>query len=579
MSPGAPVIENIATMQGLGAEEGPFEAVPTTGGQDQMKQEPVRSTYLLRNRQIGGLLGAVRNPPAGVALPTAIEKEKAAAAEMSVLISLGVFEAVEKLTVRQQTVVYLAENYEWKRGAWAARSCAGGNLLPVEDSWSANTTAWGPGLILIKAALQDFVTMTFDFPRAYLNANMDRPAFIKLNPAQAKRACETRPEWRRLLDSNGSLYVQVKKALYGFRQSGLLWNETLAKSLTDLGFRRSKLDPSMYVLEEHGVLLTVYVDDGMMAGPKVVVQGIMDTLEAEFGELKKHYLEKVGDQVKFVGTRVTKIEGGYTLDQEELIEEIHLAAKNVDLSNYRSVLMKTAYVVNRTRNEFGFILSALSSLQDKPTLEAVQKLKKLAYDLHESKDAKIYLVPEVEDEDFVISSDASHASHEDLKGQAGNAFKVKGVTFHNTSRKIKETCLSATEAELVALISALKEAIFFKELIEDMGLFAIRNYEVEEDNRGVLELIKNRKLPARTRHLGIKLEFVRDVVEEGIFHIKYVSGPSADVLTKEFGKATREKLAEKVGVRRRDVTGVGKFRGSVGQCGMQVRTYQSEERE
>lgn len=316
----------------------------------------------------------------------------------------------------------------------------------------------------------------------------------------------------------------------------------------------------MYFKIVDGVLISIYVDDGLIVGPKGPVKRILDGLEVAFGKLKRKRLEKIGDSVVFVGVRITKIEGGYTLDQEALIEEIHAAA-DVTVDNYRSVLMRAAYVIVRTRGEFGWVLSALSAKQDSPSEVEVTKLKKLIQELYETKDAKVFLVADPKNTSFVVSSDASHASHDDLRGQGGISFKVRGATFHTMSKKLKEACLSATEAELVALISALREGLFFKELIEQMGLFAISSWEVEEDNKGVLELVKDRKLPARTRHLGIKLEFVRDVVEEGTFRIAYKQDPDADVLTKEYGRAERQRLAERIGVKR--TLPPGKFRGSV----------------
>lgn len=47
-----------------------------------------------------------------------------------------------------------------------------------------------------------------------------------------------------MVQPDGSLFVQVMKALYGFRRSGLLWNLMLSKELLEThGFTRS-VDPA-----------------------------------------------------------------------------------------------------------------------------------------------------------------------------------------------------------------------------------------------------------------------------------------------------------------------------------------------
>jgi hypothetical protein len=220
-----------------------------------------------------------------------------------------------------------------------------------------------------------------------------------------------------------------------------------------------------------------------MAGPRHILLQVLSEQEEEYGTLKKYFLDKVGDQLNFVGTRITKIEGGYLMDQQALIEETFRMIKDVSVSNSRSLLMNLAFVINKTRPKFGFTLSALSSLQDKPTSKAVEKLRRLMREMYLSREARVVVVPNARDEDFIILADASHASHEDFRRQAANTYSTRGVTFHTATGKIKGACLSATESELVALISGLKQGIYFKDFFKEMKLFAIRDYKVEGDNQ------------------------------------------------------------------------------------------------
>ena len=54
------------------------------------------------------------------------------------------------------------------------------------------------------------------------------------------------------------------KNLYGQKQAGRVWNETLTNKLFALGFEQSKMDECVFCQES--VIFIVYVDDGMFLG-------------------------------------------------------------------------------------------------------------------------------------------------------------------------------------------------------------------------------------------------------------------------------------------------------------------------
>ena len=65
-----------------------------------------------------------------------------------------------------------------------------------------------------------------------------------------------------------SCVLKLTKALYGLKQSPRVWNSKLNKTMSDLGFNRSKLDTALYHKgsEKAKLLVGIYVDDLIITG-------------------------------------------------------------------------------------------------------------------------------------------------------------------------------------------------------------------------------------------------------------------------------------------------------------------------
>ena len=89
--------------------------------------------------------------------------------------------------------------------------------------------------IIARAVLNGERLTQVDIANAYLNAEMDTIVHMRL------------PEGFEQTGDNGKPRVaRVRKCVFGFRQSGRLWNNVLDEHLTELEFKRSKSDPCVY---------------------------------------------------------------------------------------------------------------------------------------------------------------------------------------------------------------------------------------------------------------------------------------------------------------------------------------------
>nr|GEV08394.1 retrovirus-related Pol polyprotein from transposon TNT 1-94 [Tanacetum cinerariifolium] len=93
--------------------------------------------------------------------------------------------------------------------------------------------------------------------------------------------------------------------------------------------------------------------------------------------------------------------------------------------------------------------------------------------------------------------------------------------------------LSTTEAEYMAPTEAVKEAIWLKGLLEELGL-ELNTMAVNCDNQGAIHLSRNHVFHERTKHINVRYHFIREVLEAKTVKVLKVGTEHnvADALTK-----------------------------------------------
>ncbi len=130
-------------------------------------------------------------------------------------------------------------------------------------------------------------------------------------------------------------------------------------------------------------------------------------------------------------------------------------------------------------------------------------------------------------------------------------FKYNNCTISWNSAKQKTVSLSSTEAEYIALASAVKEAVWLKQLLEELG----RNQEEMNifcDNKSTICLANNPEFHTRTKHIDIRYHYIRETIINNsiaIVHIPTVENIS-DVLTKGLDRLKHFKLIEMMGLKK-----------------------------
>ncbi|GJQ95243.1 zinc finger, CCHC-type containing protein, partial [Tanacetum coccineum] len=182
---------------------------------------------------------------------------------------------------------------------------------------------------------------------------------------------------------------------------------------------------------------------------------------------------------------------------------------------------------------FLYIDGMVFSCGCKAEIGSAKSLLKKEFDMKELGEAKKILGMEiVRDRSRFVDSD--YAKDPD-KGRSitGYAFLVQGCVVSWKATLQHVVALSTTEAEYMALTEAVKEAIWLRGLLEELGV-ELNTMTVNCDNHGAIHLSRNHVFHERTKHINVRYHFIREVLEAKTVKVLKVGTEhnAADALTK-----------------------------------------------
>ena len=122
-------------------------------------------------------------------------------------------------------------------------------------------------MLLVKIMLNSVIStpgakfMSIDVSNFYLNTPMLRYEYMKLKLANLPEESIQEYKLHDIATSDGSVYVEVRKGMYGLPQAGLLANILLEKKLNRHGYFQSKIIPGLWTHTTRPIQFTLVVDD------------------------------------------------------------------------------------------------------------------------------------------------------------------------------------------------------------------------------------------------------------------------------------------------------------------------------
>ncbi|KNZ54403.1 hypothetical protein VP01_2957g1 [Puccinia sorghi] len=205
--------------------------------------------------------------------------------------------------------------------------------------------------------------------------------------------------------------------------------------------------------------------------------------------------------------------------------------------NYRSHTGLLNFLSCRTRPDLAPAVSMLSSFNSNPGIKHWQQILHCWKYLKGTIDMKLTLRPDLSDNNNNIKyfTDATWADDlESRLSRSGTICFWKSCPIAWNSKKQKNIALSSTEAELNALSDGVQESQWITYLIEELWKEKLKPSEFNVDNQGLIEKIKNFGSNSKTKHLDIKMKWLRELKNSNQINVKLIPSEEmvADALTK-----------------------------------------------
>ena len=450
-------------------------------------------------------------------------------------------------------------------GRIKTRICVRGDKQDSSLEYSSPVTNPETTLILLNALISNnqFHVAILDVGSAYLEATLTETIHVKLSKEMANLFIKEDTSLRSKCNPDGTLYAKLRKALYGLRQSGKCWYDTLSNILTGYGFRCTNPDPCLFIKSEgqEWVAISVHVDDMLVVGTKEAKLNALHLLEKSVEVLK---INDDPTQFKLLGMTFTR-EGNrlhYSLPHLEdkicaSLDSIPKSTKTYKTNHpylntngihddtllneeerkiYVSIVAKLNYLALHTRQELRCAVSFAASKQSKPTIHDQESLMRIVKYLRDNP----HLGPNIVPSDMQLrgSADASFLSHPDQsKGHSGAVFWFgeQNAPIYTLSTKQPIICLSSMECELVALASASRELVKLVAICEILG-FKQNPVPIEQDNQSLMIVLNTTNYVGSTKHWNLRFHYVINQIKERLFYPEYVQTNSilADPLSKPY---------------------------------------------
>lgn len=424
-------------------------------------------------------------------------------------------------------------------------------------------------LVMAIVAILNLLCIAMDVNTAFLYAPINEVIFVE------------QPEGYRKTGPKGEkLVCQMKRSLYGLKQSPRNWNQVIDAWLTDYGLTASSADPCVYFRRSTtGSLMIVllWVDDLIICGNDASeIDHFKTTISRRFD------MKDMGELSSVLGLKVIRNRSARILEinQEEYIDEVlhrfgmseckpvgtpaegYLErCPNGEVSkDYMSLVGSLLYAAMVTRPDIAFAVQALGRHLQSSTDAHWTAGKRILRYLKGTKDIGLVYGDSSQGLTLRGYADADWAADKDTRRSVtGYLFELGGaaITWHT---KLQPTvALSTSEAEFMSACAATQEAIHLRRLLGDLGFPQEKPTVILEDNMGCICMSENPVMHRRTKHIDIKFHFIREAVERGdvILTFTPTSTQVADLLTKPLPKPRTEKLRDYIMGYMRDINTMG----------------------
>jgi hypothetical protein len=435
-----------------------------------------------------------------------------------------------------------------------AQGCRQVPGIDVDEVFAPTSSFGARRALLAVAAAKDYEIHQVDIKTAFLNGELEEEVYVTQPPG--------------FDNGNPHIVCKLRKALYGLKQAPRAWHKTLNEKLATMGYGVCKSDAGVYIKTDSQGLksyILVYVDDLL-----IISKAKQEIDECKTKLLLDFKIHDLGEVKDFLGCQIRRNREGHciyiscTPKIEALAEKfgVELEGKGADTPmskdfvqtkfcvseteservgagtplapghRYCELLGSMLYIANTTRPDIAHAVGVLSQYRMSPTTshwnEAIRVLRYLVKTRH------MVLSLGAGEDALVGWVDADYAGDLDHRySTSGFALSVFGGIVVWGSKKQTAVATSTVEAEFMAASLAIKEAIWLKGFMEEIG-HAPWSIKLFCDNQGCIANLRNPLYSKYTKHIAVSFHFAREAIGKGQVDLQYVESAKnvADILTK-----------------------------------------------
>ena len=418
--------------------------------------------------------------------------------------------------------------------------------------------------VLVNAASQGWEIHQIDIKNAYLNAELTETVYMRpptgyLKPGQEGKVCK------------------LLKCLYGTKQAGFEWYQTLCEFFGEIRFTCSSVDHAVFFKlgTELSSVISVSTDDMAVTGNTIeAIHWVKERFKERFevsdlGEIK--WL--LGHEVKYNKTaRTLSISQRMYIDS--LVERFELSNANsismpmepgtilstdqspstprlvAEMQNipYKEIVGSFAWAALGSRPDISFPTSVLSQFLQNLGRTHWEAAKRVIRYLKRTREYVLQLTDPKEGITAYVDADWGSQPH--CHSISGHIVSLGGMPIAWGSRKQNIVALSSTEAEYVAMTNALKDIMWLFNLLSEIRAPVTIPTPLMCDNQGAITLTMNNKFHPRTKHIDIRYHFIRLAVDEDKVIPIYCPTDSmvANMFMKLLARPKLQKFVEMIGL-------------------------------
>ncbi|CAJ2661706.1 unnamed protein product [Trifolium pratense] len=374
-------------------------------------------------------------------------------------------------------------------------------------------------------------------------------------------------------NTDKTLVCKLHKSLYGLKQAPRAWYERLTHTLLQMGFVKSRCDPSLLVHHKHGACtyVLVYVDDILITGSDShLVKDLIHKLNVKFA------LKQLGELDYFLGIEVHhKPSGGLLLHQTKYVKDL-LIKTNMDnckpigspmVSSCRLTKFGTGAMTNATlyrstvgalqyatltRPDIAYSVNKVCQFMAHPLESHWKAVKRILRYLKGTLNHGLLLQPSLSSPPFSLRaySDADWATdQDDRRSTSGSCIYFGSNLISWASKKQQLVARSSTEAEYRSMANTTAELLWIQSILQELQV-SYHTPTLLCDNLSAVSLAHNPVLHSRTKHIELDIHFVRERVLSKQLNVLHVPAADqlADPLTKPLSPSNYASIRHKLKV-------------------------------